>query len=51
MAHIADIVSGKQRHISDYVELDRKEIALSAKRVHKALAKHRKRDMGGEKIT
>ena len=50
MAHIRDIVSGKQRHISDYIELDKKEVALSAKRVHNALATHRKRTKGGEKI-
>ena len=49
VAHISDIVSGKQRHISDYVELDRTEIAYSAKRVKKALARHKKRMKGGEK--
>ena len=50
MSHIADIVSGKQKHISDFVELDGKEIAWSARRVVLALARHRKRKMGGEKI-
>ena len=47
MAHISDIVSGKQRHISDYVELDRKEIRYANKRVLKALKNKQK---GGEKI-
>ena len=47
MAHIADIVSGKQRHISDYVELDAGDVAMSARRVRHALKNKRK---GGEKI-
>ena len=50
LAHIKDLVSGKQRHISDFVELDKGDVALSAKRVHNALARHRKRMDGGEKI-
>ena len=47
MAHIADMVSGKQRHISDFVELDSGDVAISAKRVLHALKNKRK---GGEKI-
>ena len=47
LAHIQDIVSGKQRHISDYVECNRKEVSLSARRVLKALKNKRK---GGETI-
>ena len=47
LAHIQDIVSGKQRHISDFVDLDRKEVAWSAKRVLMAL---KNKKIGGEKI-
>ena len=43
MAHIADIVSGKQRHISDFVELDAGDVARSASRVLYALKKKRNR--------
>jgi len=51
MAHIADIVSGKQRHISDYVELDAGDVAQSARTVHSALKNFRKfKKKGGEKI-
>ena len=46
MAHIVDIVSGKQRHISDYVELDAGDVARSASRVLHAL---KNKKMGGEK--
>ena len=47
MAHIADMVSGKQRHISDFVELDAGDVATSAKRVLHAL---KIKKVGGEKI-
>ena len=46
MAHIHDIVNGKQRHISDFVGLDVGEAALSSKRVLKALKNKQK---GGDK--
>jgi len=49
LAHIADKISGKQRHISDYVDLDIGKDAMGAKRVRRALEIHQKR-MGGEKI-
>ena len=42
MAHIADMVSGKQRHISDFVELDAGDVATSARTVHSALINFRK---------
>ena len=48
LAHIADMVSGKQRHISDFVELDSGDVALSAKRVLHAL---KNREIGGENKT
>lgn len=48
-AQIADMYSGKQRHISDFVELDAGDIAMGARRVRKALQNHEKR-LGGEKI-
>ena len=47
LTHIADLASGQQRYISDYVDYDRREISLSARRVLKALKNKRK---GGEKI-
>jgi hypothetical protein len=51
-AHAADIASGKQRHISDFVELDAGDVALSAKTVRGALRNFRKyKTKGGEKIT
>ena len=50
MAHIADMVSGKQRHISDFVELDAGDVATSAKRVLHALKISGNRKIGGEKI-
>jgi len=37
LAHIRDIESGNQRHISDFVELDAADVAMSAKRVLHAL--------------
>ena len=37
MAHIADIASGTQRHISDYVDLDRLEVRHSTRMVLRAL--------------
>ena len=50
MAHIGDVVSGKQRHISDYVELDAGDVALGAIAVHSALKNFRKyKSTGGEK--
>ena len=50
MAHIADMVSGKQRHLSDYVDLDAGDVAQSAKNVHSALKNFRKfKKKGGEK--
>jgi hypothetical protein len=50
MAHIADIVSGKQRHLSDYVDLDAGDVALSARTVHSALHNFREfKKKGGEK--
>jgi len=49
MAHIADIASGKQRHISDFVNLDIGKDGMGARRVRRALEIHEKR-MGGEKI-
>lgn len=50
MAHIADIVSGKQRHISEYVGLDAGDVANGARTVHSALNNFRKfKKKGGEK--
>ena len=52
MAYISDMVSGKQRHISDFVELDAGDVATSARTVHSALINFRKyKKKGGEKIT
>ena len=45
MAHIADIVSGKQQHISDYVNLDRVEIRYASRIVLKALKNKRKMEV------
>ena len=50
LAHIADMVSGKQRHISDYVDLDIGEVRMGAKRVRRALEILNQKRMGGEKI-
>ena len=50
LAHIADMISGKQRHISDYVGLDAGDVALSARNVHSALRNFRSfKENGGEK--
>ena len=43
MAHIADIASGKQRHISDYVEFEAMDSARNAKRVLMALKNKKNR--------
>ena len=51
MAHIADMVSGKQRHISDYVDLDRVEVRHSTRMVLRALKiRNKNKRTGGEKI-
>ena len=51
MAHIADMVSGKQRHISDYVDLDRVEVRHSTRMVLRALKlRNKNKRKGGEKI-
>ena len=42
MAHIADIVGGKQRHISDFVGMDAGDVAANARNVHHALHNFRK---------